>query len=53
MGRRDEHGDKRRKKSDKRREKYDRQGKFNKKGVRIFLTIALAKSKSKTGWKRK
>jgi hypothetical protein len=53
MGRRDEHGGKRRKKSDKRREKFDRQGKFNKKGVRIFLTIALGKSKSKSGGKRK
>ena len=53
MGKRDQETGNRRKKSDKRREKYERQGKFTKKGVRIFLATATKQKKVKRGWKRK
>jgi hypothetical protein len=53
MGKRNKETGDRRKKSDKRREKYARQGKFTKKGVRIFLAIATAKRKMKAAAKRK
>jgi len=53
MGKRNKETGNRRKKSDKRREKHDRQGKFTKKGVRIFLATATMKKKVKAGGKRK
>ena len=43
MGRKGNETQTRRKKSDKRREKWNRQGKFTKKGVRVFLSIATKK----------
>jgi len=53
MGKRDKETGTRRKKSDKRREKHDRQGKFTKKGVRIFIATATRQKKVKRGGKRK
>jgi hypothetical protein len=53
MGKRDKETGTRRKKSDKRREKHDRQGKFTKKGIRIFIATATRKKKVKRGGKRK
>ena len=49
MGKRNAETGNRRKKSDKRREKHDRQGKFTKKGVRIFITTATRQKEGETG----
>ena len=53
MGKRNAETGNRRKKADKRREKHDRQGKFTKKGIRIFIATATSKKKVKPGGKRK
>ena len=47
MGRKGNETQTRRKKSDKRREKWNRQGKFTKKGVRVFLSIVTKKHRGK------